>query len=134
MKLKTVYEIRRPLRELVPDAFYRMDPQESFQGSEDAVRLWTEEPEAGLAQAPDAAMEESLEQVFEFGAEIDSDNLTAALGGTEGERIHQSVMMRGVDALAFYVTLHAEGTQWGIYVPISSILYLGRMFKKPEVD
>ena len=29
---------------------------------------------------------------------------------------------------AFYVTFHVDGTQWGIYVPVSSILYLGLLF------
>jgi len=31
---------------------------------------------------------------------------------------------RGTDALAWYVTFHGKGVQWGIYIPVSSISYL----------
>src|SRR5262249_23289752 len=45
-----------------------------------------------------------------------------------GEKIRQSAMLKGVDALAFYVTLHVTGAQWGIYIPVSSVLYLAVRF------
>jgi hypothetical protein len=139
MKQKTVRELRQSLEGLVSEAFYDIDPQESTAGTQDAVSLWSDVPEGlinrSAADTPGARdqtseleTEISLEEVFEFGADIDSELAKAMLGGTRSESIRQSVLVKGVDALAFYVTLHAKGAQWGIYIPISSILYLGHIF------
>jgi hypothetical protein len=145
MRQKTVRELRESLNQFVPDAFYDFDPQVAYEGMEKAVPLWTDDsfsvtfsdldsPQGRRApetqQIDDGNIEGSVEEIFEFGAEVDSEITKAALGGTSGEKIRQSVVEKGIDALAFYVTLHAKGVQWGIYVRISSILFLGSVFSK----
>jgi hypothetical protein len=58
-----------------------------------------------------------------------------ALGGTEGERIRQAVLAKGVDALGWYVPFHYIGVQWGVYIPTSSLAYVaGHVFSNVNVD
>lgn len=139
MKQKTVRELRQSLEDILSEAFYDIDPQDSTAGAQDAVPLWSDIPQGqkdASLEAPSGAPDQtsepeteiSLEEVFEFGADIDSELAREKLGGTRSESIRQSILVKGVDALAFYVTLHAKGAQWGIYVPISSVLYLGQIF------
>ena len=64
----------------------------------------------------------AFDPVFEIGSEID--DRFPGLGGIEGEKIQQSVLLHGMDALAWYVSFHYPGVQWGVYVPISGIAYL----------
>jgi hypothetical protein len=76
-------------------------------------------------EADDVAEPSPPEELFEFGAEIDEDRLVEAFGGAEGEMIRRSILQeRGTDALAWYVTFHARGLQWGAYIPTSSLVYL----------
>src|SRR5262249_15623963 len=120
LKLRPTRSLRQSLRDLVPDAFYRIEPEDSFAGMEDAVPLWDDDNSENGRLVDPAGMNGSfagdgetdnraLEEIFEFGADIDSEFARTALGGTSGEQIRQSVMLKGVDALAFYVTLHAKG-------------------------
>jgi hypothetical protein len=78
----------------------------------------------------------AVEEIFEYGAEIDERRLVAALGGDEGERIQQAVQLRGgTDALAWYVNFHAKGAQGGIFIPLSSVAYLvARVFLPLSTD
>jgi hypothetical protein len=55
---------------------------------------------------------------------VDEDLLMAAMNGSDGVRIRQAILVNGVDALGWYVSFHARGAQWGIYVPMSGIAYL----------
>jgi hypothetical protein len=140
MKQKTVRELRESLNHFVPDAFYDTEPQDADAGTEKAISLWMDTSFAddlktqGLARPERVQSNEegqgSLEEVFEFGAEVDAELTKAALGGSGAEQIRQSVLVKGIEALAFYVPLHVRGSQWGIYVPISSVLYLGMLFSK----
>jgi len=146
--MKTAAEIRQVIAR-IPGAIYEADPDEVYRGYERGVStLWEEN---GSSEMPDAALsqqseewtedEEShlppvpVEEIFEHDAEIDEDNLIPAMDGEAGERIRKSVMVQGVDGLAWYVTFHAKGAQWGIYIPVSSIIYMiYDVFDKLETD
>ena len=39
-----------------------------------------------------------------------------------GYDVRRAALVKGVDGLAWYVTFHARGPQWGIYLPVSSIV------------
>jgi hypothetical protein len=131
--------------EPIPDIFFPFDPQDVFRGHEPALELWRRaellwedadddflqsempDPLVGMALEEDGEDGEptrDLDQLFEWGAEIDAEQLVEALGGSEGERIRQSVLQHGVEALAWYVPYHAEALQWGVYIPVSSVLYM----------
>ena len=144
----------KPIAEIRPDlgkiqgVFYEHEPEETERGSDGAVQtLWNHEQQAEEAnsvnQSPyimenaegESAKEVELDEIFEIGAEIDEDRLQSALGGGVGERIRKSIAMSGVDGLGWYVTFHARGVQWGIYIKLSSVLYLASlMFKFLEAD
>lgn len=121
----------------IPGAFFEIDPQEARRGIQAGIKtLWNPTGEQKLAPgeleqiagAPDDSEEKStsaqIEELFEIGAEVDEDLLMAAMNGSDGERIRQAVLVNGVDALGWYVSFHARGAQWGIYVPMSGIAYL----------
>jgi hypothetical protein len=63
-----------------------------------------------------------LDPYFEIGS--DSDETFPSLDGAEGEHIRQSVLLKGMDALGYYVSFHYTGVQWGIYIPVSGLAYL----------
>jgi hypothetical protein len=73
------------------------------------------------AQADDAP---AIEEMIEYGAVMDEAQIVRALDGPKGEQLKQAVLVRGVDALAWYVTFHVRGAQWGVYIPISGLLYM----------
>jgi hypothetical protein len=121
----TVANIRSTLAEYVHDAFIDLPDDEIGEaGNYPAVELWNP---AGLniTELADAAIqpEESVKGLprFEFVAEADVD-FEAALGSGLGEHIRRATLARGVDGLAWYSSFHVRGRQWGIYLPISSIV------------
>ena len=131
-----VNHVRRALNR-VPGAFYDFPPDEVPRGSAAAVQeLWSPQDESAgetdlvpdvrgvRALSPDGSGADHLEQLFEFGAEIDLPRMQGALAGSEGETIRKSIEVHGVDALGWYVPFHARGAQWGIYISISGIAYL----------
>ncbi len=63
-----------------------------------------------------------FDPVLEIAADVDE--RFPGLGGEEGKKIHQSVLLHGMDALGWYASFHNPGLQWGIYIPISGIVYL----------
>jgi hypothetical protein len=65
-----------------------------------------------------------VEELLEFGAEIDMGAVKRGLDGKVGEEIRRSILKKGVDGLACYYSFHQRGTQWGIYVYATSLLYL----------
>lgn len=135
--MKTIYSIRNVI-ENIPGAIYEIPPDEVYRGNECGLQtLWDgNEPAPGesdyclLANAEGPTSETlpaltQIEEIFEFGADIDKERLVSAFGGSEGERIKKSIETnRGTDALAWYVTFHGKGVQWGIYVPMLSIGYV----------
>jgi hypothetical protein len=63
-----------------------------------------------------------FDPVFEIGPEV-ADSFPA-LNGEAGERIRKSVELHGMDALGWYSSFHVTSAQWGIYIPVSGIVYL----------
>src|SRR5262245_37786215 len=145
----------RPVLATIPDCLYELPPEEAPRGQGAAVStLWDvggddlksvtnlpldqlPDEEAHDLEADDLEAEpRPLDEIFEFGADIDEDRLVQALGGTEGELIRRSVLLeRGTDALAWYVTFHAPGAQWGVYIPTSSLLYMAtQVFGRLKMD
>jgi len=134
--MKPIVEIRSDLGR-IPGLFYDHEPEETERGTEGAVQtLWNREQQTGDDEPikPSSIVDDSpefeqavgaeLDEIFEIGAEIDEDRLQDALGGGLGESVRKSIEMRGVDALGWYVTFHARGVQWGIYIKSSSVLTL----------
>jgi hypothetical protein len=137
--MKKITDVRRILK-AIPGAFVDIDPEETNHGYQAGIRtLW--EPTESQPEEPDlgsladekggeqvnldmAAASTEIEEIFEFGAEIDQDRLQAAMNGAEGDKIRQAVLEKGVDALGWYVPFHAKGAQWGIYVPMSGIAHI----------
>lgn len=120
----------------IPGALYDFDPNDAERGNEPGVvTLWPESDlgrmdALGKSQPEDAedaieSLPPPVEEIFEIGAEMDAARLVDAFGGETGERIRRAVELQGgIDSLAWYVTFHAKGAQWGIYVPITSVGYL----------
>lgn len=135
--MKPIQSIRKVIGN-IPGAIYEVPPEEVSRGYESGIQtLWdcaVPRPEDAVNLAPgdtepsDSAVtpqQTQIEELFEFGADIDHERLVAAFGGSEGDKIRKSVEAnRGTDALAWYVTFHGKGVQWGIYIPVSSIDYL----------
>ncbi len=138
--MRKIQEIRQIIAK-IPNVFYEIPPDEAERSYDPAVRtLWesdrsTHGDAATLNKAPVEIDDDekhagtgdiaSPEEVFEYGAEIDESELVKALGGAKGDEIRKAVLMtKGTDALAWYVTFHARNVNPGIYIPISSILYL----------
>jgi hypothetical protein len=63
-----------------------------------------------------------IEPLLEFGAEIDDNQ--PLLSGDKEQQIKKSIELKGMDALAAYLSFHVDGAQWGIYIPRSSIEYM----------
>lgn len=149
--MRPVRQIRQHLQNTIPDAFFPIDPEETFRGQEqalelwrDAVPLWGDEDNEGFIQVDNASFAKeddgseedsvrALDELFEIGAAIDEAELQSALGGTQGQRIRQSVLLHGVEALAWYMPFHAPGAQWGVYIPVSSLVYMaGEILARPN--
>lgn len=135
-----VAQLRRAL-ESISDVFYDLEPEVAARGADHAVQeFWHASGTAedatvagrGVQDTPEEsdgenrmAGEESLERLFEIGAEIDRPRLESAFGGADGDAILQSVLHeRGTDALGWYVPFHARGVQWGAYVSLAGLVTL----------
>lgn len=149
--MKRIAEVRAALTK-IDGAFYELPPTEGRTGNLPAVRtIWTadenteavlqetaSEPLFGIDEgSADETAGSAAEEMFEFPADIDLDRAIAALG-EEGARLKQAQLHLGVDALAWYVTFHATCTQWGIYVPVSRLVFLaatlfGELATSPDV-
>ena len=70
------------------------------------------------------------EEIFEYGAEIDADEMVSALGGEKGNELKKAVLAAGHSELGWYLTFHARNLNPGIYIPVSSIFYLIREYFK----
>ena len=121
--MKRISDIRTAL-ETIPDVFYDLDPEDASRGNQAGVRsIWEGRMEVEFEDkvAPSEETLESevsipdFEELFEYGAEIDLDLIRDVMGGTAGSDIQRSVQIRGVDALAWYVTFHVRGGN-GVYI------------------
>ena len=133
--MKTIEEIRAGIIN-IQDATYPSDPEDASRGDvEGRVRnIWsTAANDYGLdlSNYPEEDSETeyesnapAIEDLLELGAEIDTGEVQRALDGALGNEIRRKVLLKGIDALAWYVTFHVTGIQWGIYVRASSLLYL----------
>ncbi|MBI4699157.1 MAG: hypothetical protein HY758_09730 [Nitrospirae bacterium] len=131
--MKTIQQIRSQLSK-IPDALYEIEPEIEKRGHEAAIEtIWDtmgeRVDEAVLMQDPDWESDDStshgeIDPIFEIGAQADIEKERPILSGEQSETIRKSVEIYGIDALAWYVTFHAKGAQWGIYIPISSLMYL----------
>jgi hypothetical protein len=141
--MKPALTLRASLEGLMPAALHRLPPGDAPRGIEEAVPIFRpvrdrNEERLSTVQADYGSDEElgdvrELEEMFEFGPE--AANSIPALGGTEGERIRQAVLAKGVDALGWYAPFHLIGVQWGIYIPTSSLAYLAKTaFSSVPVD
>ncbi len=141
--MKLVSNIREGLAE-IEWALRVFQPGTGYEGIQEAVystrTIWSGENPNLLAQVNAVAKAELCEDeldddgfgmdgsdkwfdpIFEVGADVDE--RFPGLGGQEGKKIQQSVQLHGMDALGWYVSFHNPGLQWGIYVPISGIVYL----------
>ena len=95
--MKQALTLRAALDELMPEALYRLPPEETPRGIEEAVQVSHAVPNrlAPTALANDEGEEEfghvrELEEMFEFGP--DAADTKPALGDAEGERIRQAVL------------------------------------------
>lgn len=152
--MKLISSIRKGLAN-IEGALTEFPPEPGYEGSQEAVRsiqtIWVGEnpnllPRYDLPMNSDAVLCEDdadddvfgvdddifgtdgsdswLDPVFEIGADVDERFF--GLGGDEGKKIRQSVQLHGMDALAWYVSFHRPGLQWGIYVPLSGLAYMMR--------
>jgi len=134
--MKTISSVREVLRG-IPESLYEFDPDWSNRGNEPGLQtLWNssgsdpqEALDAGSPSNTDDELEAEtgvspIEEIFELGADIDQGQCQEVMGGPKGGEIRTSVQHRGVEALAWYMTFHVKGVQWGIHIPMSSIVYL----------
>ena len=135
--MKMVSTLRTILQHHVPDAFIDRPADETgSSGNYPTIPLWDPDntPEtiahkdvidfsASENDCSDAVSKAS--PYFEFASEADIDN-DAALGSQLGEHVRRAALAKGVDGLAWYISFHIRGPQWGIYLPISSIVGVAR--------
>jgi hypothetical protein len=142
--MKLVSSIRKGLAE-IDGALDTFPPHPGYEGSQEAVHsartMWWGGQDPNLltetALAPQADLYDvevdgddfgvngvngGFDPVFEIGAEVDE--RFPGLGGDSGKKIQQSFELYGMDALGWYVPFHHPGIQWGIYIPVSGLIYL----------
>ncbi|MDO8526475.1 MAG: hypothetical protein Q7T03_02170 [Deltaproteobacteria bacterium] len=131
--MKSINHIRKELED-ISGAIIDIDipPNEVPTGAEDeVVSLWNKEmlgentnDLSQVTEKEQSPPDRILDPIFEYGAENNPDQLVKNLGKDETEKIRKSIEVKGIDALAWYVSYHYRGLQWGIYIPISSLVFL----------
>jgi len=133
--MKKISEIRTQLGK-IPGALIEFPPQDDYHGPEEGLeveQLWEgpENLESFSGNRMNDVSEESedfdvdlhdFEPIIEIAPEVEE--VVAAFGGEEGQRIKRAIELNGVDALGWYSSFHITGVQWGIYIPISGIAYM----------
>jgi hypothetical protein len=121
--MKAVTEIREIIRQ-IPGALIEQDAEEARRGSQPGIKtLWPGPEDTKYADRvqfssgfPEDISETEaptqIEEIFEIGAKIDEERMIDAMNGSEGERIKQSVLVNGIDALGWYAPYHVKGRQW----------------------
>ena len=83
----------------------------------------------------DGAGEPELGAVFSFTGNDDPEDVLARLAGARGDEYRRQEMLRGIDALGYYLTFHQRSYQWGIYLPLTGIACLAQdVFSKVVSD
>jgi hypothetical protein len=121
----------------IPECLTNLPPEPAYRGIGPGTlvsSIWTPgEPNSLLSHNPQLDFESAeteseaspeFDPLIEIGADVDE--TFPSLNGEAGERIRQSVMLYGMDALGYYVSFHVTGVQWGAYVTASGIAYLVR--------
>lgn len=137
--MKKITEIRSNIAD-IPGVFIELPSEEADRSNDPAIKtLWSPDRDDGntsdyicqsddeLPKFPDLT---GPEELFEYGAEIDKDELVRALGGVAGNQIKQAKLHSngGLGALGWYIPFHVKNVNPGIYIPISSILFLVREY------
>ena len=137
--MRRVSQIRDGLGR-IPGCIKDFPPEPGFRGEELGVTItpiWRGDYEE-QALSPDKSFSDSEEEdendgtppefdpVIEIGADVDE--TFPALEGEAGEEIRRSVLDldHGMDAYGWYVPFHYPGVQWGIYIPVTGIVFLIR--------
>jgi hypothetical protein len=134
-----VSEVRHTLGEFVSEAFIDLPNEEVAQaGDYPATPIWNngaQEPGLTADNANELGGDvDDTPPHYEFAAEADID-VERALGSGLGDHVSRAAMVKGVDGLAWYVSFHARGPQWGIYLPVSSIVGVaGTVFGATTLD
>jgi hypothetical protein len=129
--MKLVSEIRSGLRRIegAMDAL-ALPPELVHEGAQEAMVsaqiMWPGLGETNYVYASDPFDSEDeselFDPVFEIAADVEPS--LQQLGGEAGYSIQQSVLVRGMDALGWYVSFHYTAVQWGIYIPVSGLVHL----------
>jgi hypothetical protein len=123
--MKSILRLRELLEEYVPDAFVnRPDDEPGSPGKYPAVPLWFPGQDSLTASTPEEVQGTTGTAGiprFEFAPESEVD-IDSAIGDSLRQEIRRAALVRGVDGLAWYVSFHVRGPQWGIYLPISSVV------------
>jgi len=137
--MNKITEIRRVISN-IPNVFIELPPEDVDRSSDPAIKtLWDNHQNDGKAIENFCLCEDELpkspdltgpEELFEYGADIDQNELVKALGGTAGNQIKQAILKSkdGLGALGWYIPFHVKNVNPGIYIPMSSILFLVREY------
>lgn len=125
--MKSVSKLRNLLKHHVPDAFIdRPADEHGSKGNYPTTQLWQPDKQCEVIGHENEIDSEEIgpalaSPCFEFAAEKDIE-IDTTLGSQLGEHIRRAALTRGIDALAWYLSFHLRGPQWGIYLPLSSIV------------
>ena len=133
--MKKISSIRNRLQE-IPDVFYPVEPELAERGKTGGIQtFWSDtdseairplssmDPNPTSAETKESNLTE-FEEMFEFAPEIENEWADGVLGGEKGAEIKRASQILGVDAFAWYVSFHAIGAQWGIYISTTGIRYM----------
>jgi hypothetical protein len=127
--MKSILRLKDLLEEFVPGAFVdRPDDESGYSGKYPAVSLWSPGEESLTASRPDELQVSTGSTGiprFEFAPESEVD-IDSAMGDSLAQEVRRAALIRGVDGLAWYGSFHVRGPQWGIYLPISSVVGVAR--------
>jgi hypothetical protein len=128
--LRKISEIM-PHLTAIPGALIPIEPELANRGNQPGKRTLWEVEMYGALQKDEMPLEDKsvsetpeFDELFEFAPDIENEQLERALGGDAGDEIQRAVEIRGIDALGWYMSFHYVGAQWGIYLPVSGILFM----------
>jgi len=127
--MQPIHQVRTGLQR-IPGALLEIPPGWEHPGPEPGVRvdpIWSPIQNGDEWSGPEEEGEDDparaeLHPHFEIGPEVEQ--AIAMLKGQAGEPIRRSVLLAGTDALAYYSSFHVLGAQWGIYIPVSGLIYV----------
>lgn len=136
--MKKVSDIRRIITD-IPDAFIDFPPEDVDRCNDPAIKsLWNSDNSKyeDLSSCVDRGISDNSnelpgtieltgpEEIFEYGAEIEIDEMVNILGGPKGDELKKAMLVTGQGDLGWYMTFHARNANPGIYIPVSSIYFL----------